>query len=253
MTEADCLVLRTRLVDAEWQKLLAANAVYAMQTLELIVAALSAGWHQVFGVDDKLIDVETHGRDVLGDAVDSSESVGWFASFFPCRMTFDADIDSHLRQVKSSFRRDRIERRQSLLLRYLGPDGDDAASSSADESPTVLLNFFGGASPSSADGRQRFWTPAPLPEITLRSPLSRRAHQLELNLMVDAEGLQFVWRYSEMNVSTARVQMLDECTRETLNAISTHCASLSDRVYTPADFPDVDIDQDDLDNLLRDL
>ncbi|MFF7364597.1 amino acid adenylation domain-containing protein [Streptomyces sp. NPDC008125] len=58
-----------------------------------LLAAFAQALGEADGLDELLVDVESHGREAFDDAVDVSRAVGWFTSTFPVRVGIvDGDV-----------------------------------------------------------------------------------------------------------------------------------------------------------------
>jgi non-ribosomal peptide synthase protein (TIGR01720 family) len=79
---------------------------------------------------------------------------------------------------------------------------------------------------------------------------NRRTHQLEVQGSIVDEQLQLDWTYSSSLHSRATIEELAGDCLLRLRAIIRHCQSQQIRAYTPSDFPNVDLSQQDVDELL---
>lgn len=257
-SEGECTTLHSQLEASDTARLSAINPVYSTRTQELVLIALSTAWQQLSGMNHNRFDIESHGRDVLSAKYDTSETVGWLTSFFPFQFSLSGDLDSQIKTNKDSLRQARDDERHSLIRRYLS-QGDlprkspPHAKASKTHSAALLFNMIPGAVSAGQSEGAHFWQPAEFPETILRAPLNKRPHPIELNVITGKKGLEFVWRFSETQFEPAQIEQLDRNTKATLIEIIEHCEALTSTVYTPADFPDIQIDQDDLDNLLAGL
>lgn len=85
------------------------------------------------------------------------------------------------------------------------------------------------------------------------SPLGSRSHLLEIDGFVADGKLQFIWKYSENIYCQATVEHLAQMLIAELESLITHCLKSDVGGYTPSDFPEVDLNQQELDELLGDL
>lgn len=253
VTEADCLTVRRLISYRNPDSIGLANKVFSTQTLELVLAALAIAWRKEMSQLSTVIDVEAHGRDALGDAVDASQSVGWFTTFFPFELTTLEDQKAIVMAVKESFRSAKLAQRHFLIKRYLAGVVSSDQSITDVSSPSLLLNFSSQADVGQAGASRGFWTNSPLPSVALRAPSNIRSHPIEVNILSGAEGLECLWRFSEQLFDAGLVERLHEALGTALENVVDLAALQTMPVYSPSDFPDVDIDQDDLDNILDEL
>ncbi|HHK4011944.1 TPA: condensation domain-containing protein, partial [Pseudomonas aeruginosa] len=74
------------------QLLQEAPAAYRTQVNDLLLTALARATCRWSGDASVLVQLEGHGREDLGEAIDLSRTVGWFTSLFPLRLTPAADL-----------------------------------------------------------------------------------------------------------------------------------------------------------------
>ena len=71
--------------------------------------------------------------------------------------------------------------------------------------------------------------------------------------MIKDGVLSLSWSYSNKIHKIETIDTLIGNFNESLKNIVNHCMNAETVKYTPSDFEDVDLDQDELDNLLNDL
>lgn len=251
--EADCTTVRRLISHRNPQSFGSANKAYSTQAQELVLAALAIAWRKEMGQFSPVIDVEAHGRDVLGDAVDASQSVGWFTTFFPFRLNALEDPVAVVREVKESFRTTKSAERHFLIKRFLARVISSDRTTKEAVNSSLLLNFSSLVDVGQSGASGGFWVAAPLPAVVLRAPGNIRSHPIEVNIYSDADGLECQWRFSEQQVDALEIDRLHEALGVALASILDRAELQVTPAYSPSDFPDVDIDQDDLDNILSDL
>jgi non-ribosomal peptide synthase protein (TIGR01720 family) len=85
------------------------------------------------------------------------------------------------------------------------------------------------------------------------SPRARRSHLLNVNGSVAGGQLQLDWTYSENAHRRATVERLAETYVGSLRGLIRHCLGSDEVGYTPSDFPDAELEQGELDELLAQL
>ena len=86
------------------QLLQEAPAAYRTQVNDLLLTALARATCRWSGDASVLVQLEGHGREDLGEAIDLSRTVGWFTSLFPLRLTPAADLGESLKAIKEQLR-----------------------------------------------------------------------------------------------------------------------------------------------------
>ena len=257
-TEAESRTVPSRLDERIASRFRGIDAARDITVQELLIGTLGQVLCDGLGRDSVRIDVEHHGRDLLGDRVDTSGSVGWFTSFFPFRFerrdtaTPDGRLTlAGLRRVGTRFRAAREEGRLYLL--------DRRASGTVTPEPPlegVLFNYQGerddGAAAVGAPDAP--WRHEPLHEDFLRAPSNHRSHALEVNAWLERGALRIDWRHVPRCLDAGRLdELVQDVERRLRELVESGGGPGPAAGYTPADFPDLDMDQDELDDFLGSL
>ena len=83
-----------------------------------------------------------------------------------------------------------------------------------------------------------------------QSPQASRRHLLEVNGEVVGGRLQMAWTFSPGRHHRSTVERLARGLVEALQELIAHCLDAESRGFTPADFPEATLDQDDLSRIL---
>jgi len=237
----DTVVVR---LDASETRALLHNVprAYNTQINDALLLGLSEALGGWLGGGDVVVNLEGHGREDVGGAVDLSRTLGWFTTLFPVRLRLDgADIGERLKDTKERLRA--VPRRGIGygILRYL----DGVETLRAQSAPDIVFNYlgqfdqvlagsslFGFASESTGQ-----WYAAETP----------RPHLLEVNCLVLRECLEIRWSYSKRVHRRETITRVATAHANALRAIITHCAKPDSGGYTPSDFPLAGLDQQALD------
>ncbi|PTR07479.1 non-ribosomal peptide synthase protein (TIGR01720 family)/amino acid adenylation domain-containing protein [Nitrosospira sp. Nsp5] len=217
---------------------------------EILLTAVALALARWSGADETLVDVEGHGRETIFDDVDLSRTVGWFTTIFPVALDIRDCVSpgAALRRIKEKLRA--IPRRGIGygLLRYMSKSeaGDRLqALPQAQMSFNYLGQFEHSVDPGDADGND--------PRGPAFSDRDRRRYLIDINGGVFSDRLHLSWIYSEAIHRRATIEMLAAAFLEELRGIITyHHPSSRDMGFSPADFPLSNLDQAQLDELLRD-
>ena len=87
----------------------------------------------------------------------------------------------------------------------------------------------------------------------LLSPLARRRYLVDVHGSVGAGRMRFDLGYSESVHRRATVERLAAALLKEVRALIAHCLSPEASGYTPSDFPDIGLGQNELDDLLAQL
>lgn len=230
--------------------------VYGTQIDEVLLAALATTIGRWVGNDRVLVGLERHGRETTGYDLDVSETVGWFTSYFPVTIKAHpnataSDPGGLLKSVKEQLRAVPEKGLPFGIGRYLAPDDATRSAMQSVPDPPIIFNYAGRLASPDSEGGDAFVPVGGF--LTSRSPLNHRRHQLEINAFVDEGRLVVRWQYSTAMFADSTVEQLARAMRADLEALIEHCQTEGAGGYTPSDFPDIDLGQDDLDHLLGSL
>lgn len=231
------------------QLLVDVPAGYPVETPELLVSALLLTFRDWTGHTRLKLDMESHGRPDLNSDIDLSRTVGWLTGLYPVLLETQpaAPQDDVLRAVKETLRALPHNGVGYGVLRYL--QGKDWPG--ADQGAHVRFNYLGQTS--SLFDATSLLSPAdesPGPFRALENP---RDTVFDLNAIVGNGKLRLRWNYPARLYRRETVDALATDFARHLEQLIQHCLSADASGFTPADFPDMDFDQDDLDDLLMNL
>ncbi|HEX6293281.1 MAG TPA: condensation domain-containing protein, partial [Herpetosiphonaceae bacterium] len=227
--------------------------IYHMPINDALLAALAQAYAQWSGASTLLLDLEGHGREDLFPGVDLSRTVGWFTTVYPVLLDIRqaVDLSAVLKSVKEQLRAIPNHGIGYGLLRYLSQDTDVAARLRELPQPQISFNYLGQFDAVLA--QSALFRPASESIGPARSPSGRRSHLLEINAHIANEQLHVVWTYSERVHRRATVERFAHMFLAAMEAIVAHCQSPDAGGYTPSDFPEADLSQTELDELLTEL
>ena len=206
--------------------------VYGTRINDALLAALAAAFTRWTGRPSLRLDLESHGRD---GEVDLSRTVGWFTALVPVELDLAGArgpgealvaVKEQLRKVSVA---DAFTRSSDgVLFNYLGQLGDDR------------------------DGVSLF-APAPESAGATIDPRSARSHLLQIDCSVADGRLRAEWTYSAGRHRQDTIEGLAKAFFDELAAIVEHCRTPGAGAYTPSDFPEAELDEDDFATLMARL
>ncbi|HEJ5349024.1 non-ribosomal peptide synthase/polyketide synthase [Pseudomonas aeruginosa] len=228
------------------QLLQEAPAAYRTQVNDLLLTALARATCRWSGDASVLVQLEGHGREDLGEAIDLSRTVGWFTSLFPLRLTPAADLGESLKAIKEQLRGVPDKGVGYGLLRYLA--GEEAAARlAALPQPRITFNYLGRFD-RQFDGAALL-VPTTESAGAAQDPCAPLANWLSIEGQVYGGELSLHWSFSREMFAEATVQRLvDDYARE-LHALIEHCCQEGNVGATPSDFPLATLHQEQLDRL----
>ncbi len=224
------------------------TAGWRTQAPDILIAALIRVIHARANIEKLQIDIEGHGREDIGDDASVLRTVGWFTSIYPVTFVLSAedDLADSVRRVRDTTRAVPHRGLSYGVLKYLAKQ----ASIDSLPSSSVLFNYLGK------------WDRAAHDESVIRlqepimlssSPQNESPYQLEVDAIVFDGCLTVNWRFDDQHIAAHRMEALVSAYRSELLALIEYCSTHSDQRMTPADFPDANLAQDELDELLAEF
>lgn len=224
-----------------------ANESYSTRTEELLFSALTETICEWSGNTSVHIYLERHGRETKGTKYDFSNTVGWFTSFFPIKIERETgDLGSKIIAVKEQIRKIPNGGIGYGVLKYL-----QNKISKNNTEPAIVFNYLGNLDNGATEETNEL-NSKPIFE-NVHHKLSERNYILEINLFITAAKLYIRLGYGEKFIETKEAENLLNQFKTNIELFVDHCTNQEERRYSPSDFSDVDLNQDDLDNLLSNL
>jgi len=211
---------------------------------QLLITALTLSITKWTNSPELLLGVERHGRNFSGATLDLSRSVGWFTAYYPVLLSIKDSEDPKvaLKDVSNQLKKIPNSGLSYGLLRYT------ASNSSLDQRPPVVFNYLGKKG---VNNKTVLGTIQVIEQET-RHAESEREYYLEVNATLDQNKLISTWHYSKDQFKQQTIEKLAESFSYNLSILIKNATSGSDD-YSTKDFPEADISQQDLDNLLDQL
>ncbi|MFE3877330.1 amino acid adenylation domain-containing protein [Kitasatospora sp. NPDC059146] len=207
-----------------------------------------------------LVNVEGHGREEVVEGVDLHRTAGWFTSVYPVRLapgpltwaevtTAGPALGRALGLVKEQLRAVPDNGIGYGLLRHLNPATAEVLAEHAD--PQVEFNYLGrfqpeGVSADDVHAGAEAMTEGAAPDLALGRVLG-----LDATTVDTPQGPLLVaqWSWAGELLDEERVRALAEAWFTALRALAEHAERPDAGGHTPADFPLVALDQDEIDRL----
>jgi amino acid adenylation domain-containing protein/non-ribosomal peptide synthase protein (TIGR01720 family) len=217
-------------------------ATFHSQVNDALLTALALTLVRFRGEPRLMFDLEAHGREEMFEGIDLSRTVGWFTSVFPVWLTVrpDAQASEAIQMVKEQLRRIPQRGFGFGVLRYLNNDASLRQRLAGIAGADVAFNYlgqFGETADTELSGAP--W-----------SPSGRRLYLLEINARVERGMLHVVWTYSDNHHRRETVLGLANNFIAVLRELINQSRRIERPAYTPGDFPNLKLNQAELDKLL---
>jgi non-ribosomal peptide synthase protein (TIGR01720 family) len=242
------------LTEAETQKLLRElpQSLGADITALLLTALVRSflGWT---GKRSLLVDLESHGREVLMQDVDISRTVGWFTAIYPALLDLGAssDVAGQIAQVKTSVERMSSRGLTYGVLRYLTSGPGTRERLVQMPRPEVSFNYLGQFDQTSSGST--IFSLAREFAGSEASGSSRRPHLLGVTGRVVQGRLEVSFSYGENRHERRTIERLAEGYLEELRGLLRYAESSAGEGAAPAPKKELELSQNEMDNLLAEL
>ena len=136
------------------------------------------------------------------------------------------------------------------LLRYMAPESSVRHKLKSMPRPEVTFNYLGHFDQEIGAGRLFQLTTEDVGSE--RGPRNLRDSLFEISALILKGELRIIWIYSENLHDRKTVLKLMKKFMENLQRLVDHCMAPGDGSHTPSDFPDVKLNQVELDAILGD-
>jgi non-ribosomal peptide synthase protein (TIGR01720 family) len=226
---------------------------YHTQINDVLLTALVQTFAQWSGTRCLLVDLEGHGREEILEAVDLSRTVGWFTTIFPVLLELQKadDPGEALKSVKEQLRRIPYRGIGYGLLRYLKEDAAITEKLRSLPQAEVSFNYLGQF--------DQVVSPDALFQLAKessgleQSQRGSRSYLLEVNGFIVEGQLQLNWTYSSNLYQQPTIEGLAQNFVAALRSLITYCQSPEAGGYTPSDFPEINLNQEKLDEVLAEI
>ncbi|ODN72164.1 non-ribosomal peptide synthetase [Methylobrevis pamukkalensis] len=222
---------------------------FPAEVQHLLVAALVLALRDGCGASGCRAEFESHGRPDLFPGVDLSESVGWFTALYPLLLKADRDASDGavLLAVKDAMRRVPHHGVGYGVLRHLR----GLLPAPEDRPVDLRFNYLGQTDALFGEGA--LFAPAGESAGPMQAGINPRDSVFEVDALVAGGRLHLRWTYGTALHRPETVAALVDHFAARLAGLVDHCLTTDEPGLTPADFPEMDFGQDDLDALLRSL
>jgi amino acid adenylation domain-containing protein/non-ribosomal peptide synthase protein (TIGR01720 family)/FkbM family methyltransferase len=202
---------------------------YKTGTNDVLLAALSLGLKETFGISNILIALEGHGREQLDADVDVSRTVGWFTSVYPVVLKVnDADAIKQLVSVKETLHRVPEKGIGYGVLRY-------SAGKDYKLNPQISFNYLGDFGAGLQTGAGTLFTFSNEPHGREASAHRQRETVLDVSGMVVAGKLNISVSYSNCQFEAHTIEQLANAYRQNLQQLIERISSTTGEQLTPVD------------------
>ncbi|HEX2268278.1 MAG TPA: condensation domain-containing protein, partial [Pyrinomonadaceae bacterium] len=228
-------------------------AGYYTQINEVLLSALAVALKRWSGQRLVLIDMEGHGRDPITERVDVSRTVGWFTTIYPLLLEVpgrETDVVEVLKHVKEQMRQIPEQGIGYGMLRYQGTENMRERLRAMPQAE-VLFNYSGQFDQTLSESEM--FLMANENRGSGRSEKNQRKHLLEISGGVLDGQLQLTCVYNQQIHKRETVNRIAAGFVAALRQLIDQCQWGEVAGFTPSDFPEAELSQQELDELVAEL
>ncbi|MEH2311073.1 MAG: amino acid adenylation domain-containing protein [Nostoc sp.] len=249
-TVGSAACVSVKLTQEETQTLLlSVNEAYNTQINDILLSALVLSIAEWTGNSTVLIDLEGHGREELFPDIDLSRTVGWFTSLFPVLLQLPSlnQPGEIIKSIKEQLRAIPNRGIGYGILRYLCKNSTVNEQIETIPASEISFNYLGQFDQVQSETGWKF---APESAGINQSLKQSRDHLFDINALIVEGKLGIEWTYDSHIHTRSTVEKLAQSYIQSIRSIIEHCQLKENRGYTPSDFPDAQLNQLELDELL---
>ena len=185
--------------------------------------------------------------------MDLSRTVGWFTAVYPVRLEAGKEegIAERLKGIKEQLRSVPGQGVGYGVLRYMNKDREVKKRLGRRPAAEISFNYLGQVDAGGVE--EGLFRRVEALEENSRGGRNRRSHLLEVEGRVQGGRLQVQWMYSRETHRRETIEALARGFAEELGEIIGHCLAPGVGGFTPSDFPEAELSQRDLDDLIAEI
>ncbi|WP_440057007.1 amino acid adenylation domain-containing protein (plasmid) [Pseudoalteromonas sp. T1lg65] len=127
-----------------------ANLGFNTEINDLLLSALAVALAKTFKRNDNSIMLEGHGREMIDESIDISQTVGWFTTAYPIKLVSELNLKETIVKTKEMLR--------DIPNKGLGYGALVQSGSLSSELPKIIFNYLGQFNSGSKSGLPEDWS-----------------------------------------------------------------------------------------------
>ena len=223
------------------------NKAYNTEINDILLTCLGLSLKKWCGTSKIPNILEGHGRERIINEIDINRTIGWFTSHFPVVLNLEKsnDISYNLKNIKEILRKVPNKGIGYGILKYLTPK-QFQKNITFKVYPEIRFNFLGQFNKNSISKDFNF----SINNITIsEDPQHESIFALDIYGIIIKDRLYLKFNYNKNEYKKETILKLIEITKNILLKIIKHCINKKEPEFTPADFDDKDLSQEELDSI----
>jgi len=224
--------------------------VYHTEINDLLLSALAGTLCNWSGSNKVVIGLEGHGRETIGEGIDTSRTIGWFTSLYPVLLEKGAVTEPGelIKTVKEQLRRVPGRGLGYGILKYINREPALQGAKNWE----IVFNYLGQFD--NVVNESKWFAGSGDSTGAAVSELYEVSEKLSVNCFVQSGELVLNWSYSGLHYEPATISKLAEKYLSQLETLISHCLEqgLDGQSFTPSDYGlGAEISYVEMDNFLE--
>ncbi|EHS59970.1 non-ribosomal peptide synthase/polyketide synthase [Paenibacillus sp. Aloe-11] len=217
-----------------------ANRAYYTETNDLLLTALGAAIQRWTGMEQILVNLEGHGREMIIPELDITRTVGWFTTQYPVLLSVQngQEVSVRIKRIKENLRQVPHKGIGYGLLKYMAPEKRFGFG----VEPEISFNYLGQFDQDLEGNALSLSTHSVGKSLGDHTP---QQYALDVNGMIAEGQLSLTITYSSRQYRKETVNHFAGLLQSSLSEVIRHCVAQERSQLTPSDvlFPGLTLEQ----------
>lgn len=226
---------------------------YQTMVTDVLLSSLAESFYRWTGNPRLLVDIEGHGRELIFEDVDLSQTIGCFSAIYPVLLDVgdSSGPGEFLMSIKEQLRGVPNGGIGYGVMRYLREE--DELHQMLEDLPQAQLSFhYSGQIDHLLASSSIFSNTRNFVEFAHHF-LGDPHYLMKITAGIIEDQLHLNWIYSRHAYQQKTIEKFTRVFMDTLVEIIEHCKAVGVGRYTPSDFPEANLNQQELDALLAEI
>ncbi|MEW7293169.1 non-ribosomal peptide synthetase/type I polyketide synthase [Aquimarina sp. 2304DJ70-9] len=218
---------------------------FGTQINDILLTAFLWTYSEFFDTNDLLVDLESHGRESLGQNENISRTVGWFTSFYPVLLQIEKTNQNNLstvvKEVKEKLRKVPNKGIDYLIYKYFTEN-----SIETENKTQISFNYLGQFDADIANSSFSIGKEDKGDEVSAEK---QRDYDWDLAGIITEGKLNMSLMYSDKQYSQGTISAIMSSLKDNLEKLITYCCNYSKKEFSPSDFGYKELSFDQLDTI----
>ncbi|QPQ29248.1 amino acid adenylation domain-containing protein [Lysinibacillus sp. JNUCC 51] len=217
------------------------NQYYNMDLNELLISSLALTIHKTSNMEEVVFEVERHGREQINEEIDISRTIGWFTSIYPVHFKVKGnDLITQLKELKEIYRKVPYKGFNFSVLKYINKIFENI------HHEPIRFNYLGDFDHVLQSDVCKLSSLHTGSDVSAKNKLTALVDVMAIKLN---GKLQINITFSSNTFENETMQSFLDSYINIIKDIYQHCSTSGEIEFTPSDFNEADLSEEDLELL----